>query len=222
MGYMVNLSLKGREVLVVGGGEIARRKVLDLLAAGARVTVVAPRICDGIVALVEQGAVQARRRPYEAEDIADVFIAIAATDDEELNAEVSREAAARNVLVNVVDRPALCTFTVPATVHRGDLTIAIATDGGCPALSSILREELEGRYGPDYGALVELFSELRRKMIALAWEGPLIREKLGGIYRDGVVELIAGDQRRLREFLASRLPAEVLVGQGSIPHCLHP
>jgi precorrin-2 dehydrogenase/sirohydrochlorin ferrochelatase len=210
MGYMVNLSLKGRESLVVGGGEIARRKVLDLLAADARVTLVAPRMCDGIVALVEQGAVVAFLRPYEAEDIDGVFIAIAATDDEELNARISRDATARNILVNVVDRPALCTFTVPAAVHRGDLTIAISTDGGCPALSSILREELEGRYGPDYGALVTLFSESRRKMIALGWEGPRIREKLAGIYRDGVIDLIAaGDERRLHEFLASRFgPAE--------------
>jgi precorrin-2 dehydrogenase/sirohydrochlorin ferrochelatase len=197
MGYMVNLSLKGREALVVGGGEIARRKVVDLLAAQARVTVVAPRICDGIVAIAE---VRAHRRPYRAEDIGDAFVAIAATDDEDLNARISRDATARNVLVNVVDRPALCTFTVPATVHRGDLTIAISTDGGCPALSSILREELEGRYGPEYGPLVALFSELRRKMIALGWKGPEIREKLAAIYRDGVMERItAGDERQLRE-----------------------
>jgi precorrin-2 dehydrogenase/sirohydrochlorin ferrochelatase len=90
-------------------------------------------------------------------------------------------------------------------VRRGDLTISIATDGGCPSLSSILREELEGRYGPEYGKLASLFSELRKRMMALAWEGPAIREKLAAIYRDGVIELIAaGDERRLDEFLASR------------------
>jgi len=93
---------------------------------------------------------------------------------------------------------------VPATVHRGDLTIAITTDGGCPSLASILREELEGRYGPEYGKLVSLFSELRRRMKALAWDGPTIREKLAAIYRDGVVELIAaGDERKLDELLES-------------------
>jgi precorrin-2 dehydrogenase/sirohydrochlorin ferrochelatase len=184
MGYMVNLSLKGREALVVGGGDIARRKVEDLLAAEARVTVVAPQICEGLAALAEQERIHAHRRPYRAEDIGDAFVAIAATDDEDLNAMVSRDATARHVLVNVVDRPALCTFTVPATVHRGDLTIAVATNGRCPALSSILREELEGRYGPEYGPLVDRFSELRTEMIALKWEGPSIREKLAGIYRE--------------------------------------
>jgi precorrin-2 dehydrogenase/sirohydrochlorin ferrochelatase len=183
MGYMVNLSLKGREALVVGGGEIARRKVEDLLAAEARVTVVAPHICEGIEALAQQERIRAHPRPYRAEDIGDAFVAIAATDDEVLNAMVSRDATARHVLVNVVDRPALCTFTVPATVRRGDLTIAVATNGRCPALSSILREELEGRYGPEYAALVDRFSELRTEMIALKWEGPRIREKLAGMYR---------------------------------------
>lgn len=186
MGYMVNLSLKGREALVVGGGEIARRKVEDLLAAEARVTVVAPQICQGIAALAEQERIRAHRRPYRADDIGDAFVAIAATDDEDLNVIVSRDATARNILVNVVDRPALCTFTVPATVHRGDLTIAVATNGRCPALSSILREELEGRYGPEYGPLVDRFSELRTEMIALQWEGPRIREKLAAMYREFV------------------------------------
>jgi siroheme synthase-like protein len=145
MGYMVNLVVEGREALIVGGGEIASRKVEDLLAAKARVTLVAPGVCEKIEALADR--IQLHRRPYEPGDIGDAFVVIAATDDEALNAAVSRDCAARNVLVNVVDRPALCTFTVPATVHRGDLTIAIATNGRCPALASILREELEDRYG---------------------------------------------------------------------------
>ena len=209
MGYMVNLSLDGRAVLVVGGGEIARRKVEDLLKARARVTVVAPQLCEGIVALAEEERVQVHARPYQAGDIGGAFVVIAATDDEELNAAIFKDATGRNVLVNVVDRPALCTFTVPATVHRGDLTIAIATEGRSPAFSSILREELEGRYGPEYGVLVELFGDLRKKMIALGWMGPAIREKFAAIYRDGVVEVIAaGDGRRLREFLVSRLGTE--------------
>ena len=207
MGYMVNLTLKGREALIVGGGEIARRKVEDLLMAGARVTVVAPAICEGIAEQAERGHITAHSRAYQPGDIGESFVVIAATDDEDVNAEVFRDAAARNVLINVVDRPALCTFTVPATVRRGDLTIAIATNGLSPAFSGILREELEGRYGPEYGPLVELFGELRKKMIALGWKGPAIREKFAELYRDGVIELISGDRRRLEEFLAARLGA---------------
>jgi precorrin-2 dehydrogenase/sirohydrochlorin ferrochelatase len=181
MGYIVNLVVEGREVLIVGGGEIAGRKVEDLLAAKARVTLVAPRVCEKIEALAER--IQLHRRPYEPGDIGNAFVVIAATDDEALNAAVSRDCAARNVLVNVVDRPALCTFFVPATVHRGDLTIAIATNGRCPALASILREELEDRYGPAYGELVEQFAQLRREMMALGCNGAQIRARLAGIYK---------------------------------------
>jgi precorrin-2 dehydrogenase/sirohydrochlorin ferrochelatase len=89
------------------------------------------------------------------------------------------------VLVNVVDRPALCTFTVPATVHRGDLTIAIATNGRCPAFASILREELEGRYGAEYAELVDRFAQLRNRMMAEGSTGPEIRAKIASEYKGG-------------------------------------
>ena len=191
MSYLVNLALEGRAAVVIGGGEVAARKVQDLLAAKANVTVIAPQLCDGIVALADEKRIVAHGRPYRTGDLAGAFVAIAATDDEDLNARIYGDAAAMNVLVNVVDRPALCTFTVPATVHRGDLTIAIATEGRCPALAGILREELEGRYGPEYAELVSLFGELRKKMIELGWNGQRIRETLAGIYRGGVMERIA-------------------------------
>jgi precorrin-2 dehydrogenase/sirohydrochlorin ferrochelatase len=202
MSYLVNLALEGRAAAVIGGGEVAARKVQDLLAAKAHVTVIAPQLCDGIVALADEKRIVAHARPYSTGDLAGAFVAIAATDDEGLNARVSGDAAAMNVLVNVVDRPALCTFTVPATVRRGDLTIAIATEGRCPALAGILREELEARYGQEYAELVSLFGELRKKMIGMAWDGQRIRETLAAIYRDGVMERIAaGDRGALDDFL---------------------
>jgi precorrin-2 dehydrogenase/sirohydrochlorin ferrochelatase len=188
MSYLVNLALDGRVAVVIGGGEVAARKVQDLLAAKANVTVIAPQLCDGIVALAHEKRIVAHGRPYRAGDLAGAFVAIAATDDERLNARVAGDGAAANMLVNVVDRPALCTFTVPATVRRGDLTIAIATEGRCPALAGILREELEARYGPEYAELVGRFGEARKKMIELGWDGRRIRETLAGMYRAGVVD----------------------------------
>ena len=181
MGYMANLVVEGKQALVIGGGKIAARKVEDLLAAGARVTVVAPDIGAEIDKLAER--VRIHRRPYQPGDIGASFVAIAATDDEELNARVSRDCAVRNVLVNVVDRPALCTFTVPATVHRGDLTIAVSTGGRCPAFASILREELEGRYGAEYGPLLHRLAQARNEMIANREPGPRIRERIAELYR---------------------------------------
>jgi len=206
MSYLVNLALEGRAAVVVGGGEVAARKVQDLLAAKAHVTVIAPRACRRIVALAEEKLILAHTRPYVTADLVGAFVAIAATDDEALNARVARDAAAMNVLVNVVDRPALCAFTVPATMRRGHLTLAVATEGRCPALAGILREELEQRYGPEYSELLSLFGELRARMIELAWDGHRIRETLAAIYRDGVIDLIAaGDRSLLNDSLRSRL-----------------
>ena len=203
---MVNLAVEDRAAVVIGGGEVAARKVQDLLAARARVTVIAPHACRHIRELAEEKRIQARFRPYTKEDLGGAFVAIAATDDEEVNARVASDAAAMNVLVNVVDRPALCTFTVPATLCRGDLTFAVATEGRCPALSGILREELETRYGPEYSELVGLFAELRREMIAQDWDGRRIRETLAKTYRDGVLGLVAaGERQALNDYLRSQL-----------------
>ena len=203
---MVNLAVKGRPAVVIGAGEVAARKVQDLLEAGASVTVVAPHACQAIVALAREGRVQAHFRPYTKADLAGSFVAVVATDDEEVNASVAGDAAAMGVLINVVDRPALCTFTVPATVRRGDLTLGVATEGRCPALAGILREELEMRYGTEYADLVTLFADLRQQMIAQAWNGRRIRETLTRLYQDGVTKLIAaGERPPLNDFLRSRL-----------------
>jgi siroheme synthase-like protein len=184
MGYMVNLSLQGREALVVGGGEIAWRKAQDLLAAKATVTVVAPQVCAELIALAAAGTVRLHQRPYRSGDIGRAFVVIAATDDTTVNTQVFNDATACNALVNVVDVPPLCNFYVPATVKRGDLTIAISTDGQCPALASILREEMQANYGPEYADLVTRFGESRRSMIADGWKGPAIRARLAELYRE--------------------------------------
>lgn len=203
---MVNLIVEGRVAVVIGGGQVAAQKVQDLLAARADVTVVAPHACGRILALAEEKRIRVRFRPYTREDLAGAFVAVVATDDEEVNTGVANDAAAMNVLVNVVDRLALCTFTVPATVCRGDLTFAVATDGRCPALAGILREELETRYGPEYSELVKLFAELRQEMISQGWDGRRIRETLTKTYRDGVAQVVgAGEGQALNEFLRAHL-----------------
>src|SRR5215813_4662053 len=107
MSYMVNLSLVGRAALVVGGGAIASRKAEDLLQAKAVVTVVAQEIGEEMVALAVQDRVQVFVRPYQSSDIGNSFVVVAATDSEEVNTQVFRDATARNVLVNVVDVPDL-------------------------------------------------------------------------------------------------------------------
>jgi precorrin-2 dehydrogenase/sirohydrochlorin ferrochelatase len=206
MSYMVNLALEGRPALVVGGGKVALRKAQDLLAAKARVTVVAPDPCPEVRALALQDRVAGIWRAYNSQDLEGAAVVIAATGDEEVNARVAADAQSARVPVNVVDRPALCTFTVPATVRRGDLTIAVTTEGRAPALAGVLREDLDIRYGPEYAQLVDLFADLRAQMLAAGWTGARIRSAMRELYRDGITKALAnGGRPAAEQFVRARL-----------------
>jgi precorrin-2 dehydrogenase/sirohydrochlorin ferrochelatase len=208
MSYLVNLVLDGRPVMVVGGGAVAVRKVHDLLAAGACVTVVAPGACEQIQALAAAGRVQFNRRAYATGDLEGAFLVVAATGEEVVNARVAEDAGALGILVNVVDRPALCTFTLPATVRRGDLTLAVATQGRCPALARAIREELEGRYGPEYAEVVRMLGELRNRMRERGWDARRTRQAITDLYQSGIAGAVrSGEPSRIEDLIRTHLGA---------------
>ena len=163
--YPVFIDLKEKECLVVGGGQVAERKVRALLAAGARVTVVSPTATSGLQRLKAQGAIRRIARDYQPGDLREALLVVACTSSRQVNQEVAREAKRRRRLVNVVDDPRLCTFIVPAIVRRGDLTIAISTGGKSPALAKKIREDLQKKYGPEYGTLLKLLGAVRAKLL---------------------------------------------------------
>jgi precorrin-2 dehydrogenase/sirohydrochlorin ferrochelatase len=156
--YPVNLVLAGRQCLVVGGGKIALRKVEGLLSCGARVRVVAPRITPELRMLTEVMFDERRWRP---EDLAGVWLVIAATDDPAVNSAVYEAGERERIWVNGADDPANCSFTLPSVVRRGDLQIAVSTGGRSPALASWLRRRLEGEIGPEYSDLLEILATER-------------------------------------------------------------
>jgi precorrin-2 dehydrogenase/sirohydrochlorin ferrochelatase len=204
--YLVNLSLAGHPALVVGAGAVAARKIESLLNAGARTTVVASRVCEAVEQMAREDRIRLHRRPYASGDVADARIVIAATDDEGVNARVSAEAASAGALVNVVDRPALCTFTIPAVVRRGALTLAVATEGQCPACARAIREELEAQYGPEYDAVLTLLGRVRRRLRDAGWDNERVQVALLDLWRAGVVAVVKhGDEARLRSLLESQL-----------------
>ena len=203
---MINVTLTGQPALVVGAGTIAARKIDSLLDAGARVTVVAPRVGGDVERMAAGRRITLHRRPYASDDVRDMRIVVAATDDEQVNAGVSRDATGAGVLVNVVDRPALCTFTIPAVVRRGALTLAVATEGQCPACARALREELEARYGPEYDAVVQLLGRARARLRAAGWDSARIQATLSDLWQAGIVDCVRrGDDARIRSLLESRL-----------------
>ena len=158
MQYPVNLVLDGRRCLVVGGGHIALRKVQGLLACGAQVRVVAPRIVPELRTLP---GVTFDERPWRPDDLAGVWLVIAATDDPAVNGAVYQAGERERIWVNGADDPANCSFTLPSVVRRGDLQIAVSTGGRSPALASWLRRRLEGEIGPEYSDLLEILATER-------------------------------------------------------------
>jgi len=162
--YSVCLKLADRPCLVVGGGEVAARKIKTLLAAGAQVTVVAHEVTDTIRELADKGLLRIHKRTVTGNDIPGSFLVIAATDDKDINSEIAKLADKERVLVNVVDSPEESDFYVPSSFHRGDLTLSVSTNGKVPALSKKIREQLEAQYGPEYAAYVDLLERGRGKI----------------------------------------------------------
>ncbi len=156
--YPVNLDLSGRPVLVVGAGPVAARKVEGLVRAGANVTVVAPAAVD---AIGSDPRLRWHQRRYERGEVASYRLAITATNDPEVNRQVAADGEAANVFVNSADDPANCSFILPAVVNRGDLQIAISTNGRSPAMARWLRRTLEAEIGDAHVATLDLLSELR-------------------------------------------------------------
>lgn len=162
--YPVFLDLADQPCLVVGGGAVAERKVGALLAAGARVAVVAPEITAAIAAWARAGDVVHVRRAYRPGDLLGQRLVFVATDSPEVTDAVRDEAREWNVWVNAADDAARSDFILPSVARRGPLTVAVGTGGGSPVLARLVREEIETWLGDEYGALVEVAAEVRQEL----------------------------------------------------------
>lgn len=183
--YPVFLRIQGRRCVVVGGGPVASRKAKALLEHGAKVKVVSPELCPELKELAETNTIQFVSRSYEDGDLRRVTLAVAATDDAQINQKVLAEARKRGVLINVVDDLENSDFIVPSYLRRGDVTIAISTGGKSPALARKIRTKLETDFGPEYGSLATLLdevrSELKKRQVRVdgnAWQEALDLESL--------------------------------------------
>jgi precorrin-2 dehydrogenase/sirohydrochlorin ferrochelatase len=159
--YVLCLKLINRPCLVVGGGEVADRKVRTLYSAGARITVIAREINVSLKQFAEEHAMTLLVREVREEDLKEKLLIIAATDDRETNREIAEQARRAGALVNVVDSPEESDFFVPSTFNRGDLTIAIATSGKLPALSRRIRVQIEKQFGNEYESYIQLLEPAR-------------------------------------------------------------
>lgn len=160
------MKLAGKRCLVVGAGKIGEPKIASLLDTGARVHVVAITASDAVRDWARSGKISLERRAFTPEDLRETFLAVVATASRSLNESIYREAQRRGVLCNVVDDPEYCDFYYPAIVHRGDLQIAISTNGQSPSLAQRLRQQLERQFSPAYAQWVAQLGETRKHVLA--------------------------------------------------------
>src|SRR5918999_534838 len=195
--YIACLKLTGRRCLVVGGGDVGLEKVEGLLA------------CDGraeLVELAEEGSIDWIRREYRPGDVEATFIAIAATNDTDVNIRVYEDAERRAMLVNVVDVPPLCNFILPAIVRTGPLAIAISTAGASPALAKRIKREIAEEYGEPYARLAELLNEARgwaKATLPTYQDRKEFFESIVNGEPDPVELLRQGDEQAVRDLIAA-------------------
>jgi len=203
-GYPVNLLVRGRRVVVVGGGRIAARKIEPLLELGADVLVVAPVVNDEVRAWADQGRCSVAVRGFGPDDLDGVQLALTATDDPAVNRAVFEAAEARGIWVNSADDPDNCSFTLLSVVRRSDLVVAIGTGGRSPALAAYLRRTLDEELGPEYATLLDLLSEAREAMRASGRSSEDADWQRA--FRSGIVDLVrAGRIAEAKELLSTCL-----------------
>jgi precorrin-2 dehydrogenase/sirohydrochlorin ferrochelatase len=198
--YPLFLDLKGKKCLVIGGGRVAERKVKTLLQYGGNVKVVSPVTENSIELWAEQGLIELEKREFAPTDLDDIFLVFIATNNPDLNGEVSRLCRENKILVNAVDDPPNCDFFVPAIIKRNSLVLAISTGGKSPAFARKLRQELEQMISSEYGEFVDLIGEQRdfiKERIASIEDRKKLFEEL--VNSDILDLLMAGEKERARE-----------------------
>ena len=158
------INVRQNPCLVIGGGDIALRKINLLIKAQAKVDCLSPLFCEGITNLSQNGDVNLIQKRFESDDIKDYAIIIASTDDSSVNALISKSAKKARIPVNVVDSPELSSFIMPSIVDRSPVIIAVSSAGKAPVLARMIRAKLETVIPSAYGVLAEIAGEYRQKV----------------------------------------------------------
>ena len=193
---------------MIGGGEVAERKIESLLGTGASIRVVSPEVTARILVLATERRIDLHRKPYESSDCLDAVLVLSASDDPAVSRAVFEDARKRGALVNTADQPGLCDFIMPAVVRRGNVAIAISTSGTSPGLAARLRQKIERLIGPEYGWLAQLLSEARpqiRQRVPQEADRKALQYRIldSDIMRYLKENDIAGARRRLQEIIES-------------------
>ncbi len=200
--YPVNLDIQNRKCLVVGGGSVSTRKVMTLLECGAIITVVSPDVSEELLELAEKKMIELKKRHYEASDINGIFLVIGATDNEELNWQINKDAELQYKLCNIADRPEACNFILPSIVNRGNLVIAVSTSGKSPAFAKKMRQDLEKQFGEEYDKFLQLMGAIRKKALSEKHEPEAHKHLFEQLINRGLVDMVRNhDEEKINSLL---------------------
>lgn len=207
------MDLRERLCVLIGGGEVAARKAAVLLRAGARLRVVAPELCPALAELVSAGSLAHSARAFSAEDLDSAVLVVAATDQRDVNRAVSEQAFARNIPVNVVDDPELCSVIVPAIIDRSPIVIAVGTAGSAPVLARLLRANIEAHVPAGYAQLAALSAKLRAEVQQRLPDVLSRRRFWEDVFEGEIAELsLRGEGERAEALLRQKLSQPAAVG----------
>ncbi len=164
--YPIMVDLTDREVLVVGGGSVAGRKITTLLEYGAVVSLVSRELSPEIKGYIENGRIRYLGEEFSMVYLKEKFLVIAATDDPELNHRISQVAEEKGMLINAVDQPADCNFIIPSIIKKGDLVVAVSTSGKSPALAKKIRKQLTEYFGDEYEPFLRMMGRIRSEVLS--------------------------------------------------------
>jgi len=208
--YPININITGQLCVVIGGGAVATRKITSLLPCDARVRVISPKISPEIKKLTDRNNLEWIPRGYRNGDLQGAILAFALTDNPEVQRQITTEAKEHGIPVNIADNPGACTFQTAATIRRGELLIAISTGGGSPALAATIRKELELRFGPEYGELIKLLTEIRQLTVGQDSSQEQHKLLFTKIIQTNILSLLKNKEwQLLHEQLIAILPPEI-------------
>lgn len=211
--YPVNLDITDKFCVIVGGGNVAERKIQGLLSAGAQVRVISPHLTPTLRRLEAAGEIDWVDRGYQDGDLTDAFMVFAATDNPGVQEKIVQAANVAGKLINVIDQPALCTFQVPASITRGDLIITVSTNGKSPAVASMVRRQLETMYGSEYAVLLTLMSDVRDYLLQYRESSAERKELIQNVLHEDIVLWIkTGQWERLQNHLQCVLGVDLDFG----------
>ena len=194
--YPIYLDIEGRNVIIIGGGNVCARKAETMMRYGARVTIVAPEFTDEIEGWAREGCLALKRKTYDASDLDGANIVIASTDIQSVNEQIAADCRARRIPVNVVDVTPLCEFIVPAIIESGSVQIAVSTGGRSPALARTLKEDLQRFIGPEYSEVNDVLGTLRDGAKSVLPTDMDRKRFFDGIIAQGILELLREGKRR--------------------------